>query len=225
LAPCTIAGVVLNVLRWVLAASVLLALLAALVRGWWRRVPVFCCYLAAQLPLLVGYRPESEQWLQRFWVPLEPLVVLLRMGATVEAFWHNSTERRFLVGMSLSLLAAALVTLVWRVLPPEADWRIIEVRRYAQIWCAAFLLLYAVLMFVIGDLRRGWRLTHLLVLLGILLNHAAVSVASLRGAWGAGWWIVSPISFGAAAVGYLAWMILCPLRDRQRGPQARSAAG
>ena len=197
-----------------------IALACLLWRGWWRRVPVFGLYLAAQMPLLIGYRPESAAWLSNFWIPLAPLIVLLRVAVAIEAFRLHAVKYRWLMGLSLAALALALVGVIWRVVPAAPQPRIVELRRYAQIWAGLFLLLYAVLAYSADHWQTGWKARHLLVLLVILLNHTIVSMMSMEGPWRSGWWTVSDVSFAVSAAGYLAWAILCPLSGSP-GPQAR----
>jgi hypothetical protein len=209
-------------LRWALAGSVTIALLAALCRGWWRRVPVFCFYLAAQLPLLIGYQPESREWLTGLWVPLEPLVVLLRVGTALEAFPMHHPEDRKLAGISLAALALALAAVVWRTLSVDPQSMIVELRRYAQIFAGLFLLLYVIVAYFEHILKSGWKSRHIIILMMILMNHTVVSTISLRRRWVSDWWFVSSISFAVATAGYLIWTICCPLRPDKDDVLAQS---
>ena len=172
------------IFRYLLAASCALALLSWLFSRGWRRLPLFGCYLAVQLPLLIGYRPEDPAWLAAWWLRLEPAVVVLRFAATAEAFWVHSADpsirpHRKQIAVALSCLVAALLALVWVFTPGSPLQNVVQALRPAQIGCAAGLLLYAVLVWSVGHLGAGWRTGHLLLMVAMLAVLASISVASM----------------------------------------------
>ena len=170
--------------RHLLAGSCGIALLSWLFSRGWCHLPFFGAYLAVQLPLLIGCRPESAIWLQTEWVNLEPAVVVLRLVATAEAFWVHSADsairpHRKRVTVALSCLVAALLALVWVFTPGRPLQNVVQARRLAQIGCAAFLLLYAVLVWSVGRLGTGWKTGHMLLVVAMLTVLASISVASM----------------------------------------------
>ncbi len=198
--------------RYLLAGSCAIALFSWLFSRGWRRLPLFGAYLAVQLPLLIGCRPESALWLQTEWVNLEPAVVVLRCAATAEAFWVHSADptiqpHRKRLTAALGALAAALLALVWVFTPGSPLQNVVQARRLAQIGCAAFLLLYAVLVWSVGRLGTGWRTGHLLLLVAMLAVLAGISVASMSirpWSWEA-WHLVDDAANVAMAALLITW--------------------
>lgn len=74
---------VLLILRWALAGAALVALSSLLSRGWWRRTPVFCCYLAAGL-IALALHIELERWLVPSWLTWQVALSALRAAAAIE---------------------------------------------------------------------------------------------------------------------------------------------
>ena len=178
-------------------------------RGW-RRLPLFGAYLAVQMPLLIGCRPESAFWLQTEWVNLEPTVVVMRFAATAEAFWVHSADsaiqpHRRRLALALAALSAALLALVWVFTPSSPLQNVVQARRLAQVGCAAFLLLYAILVWSVGHLGAGWRTGHLLLLVAMLAVLASISVASMSiWPWSAAAWHFADDAANVAMAGFLA---------------------
>ena len=203
------------IFRNLLAVSCGLSLLSWLFCRGWRRIPLFGAYLAVQLPLLIGCRPESALWLQTEWVNLEPTVVALRFAATAEAFWVHSADpaiqpHRKRIAVALSGLLAALLALVWVFTPGSPLQNVVQARRLAQIGCAAFLLLYAVLVWSVGHLGIGWRSGHLLLFVAMLAILAGISVASMSiRPWSReAWHFVDDAANMATAVLLACWAIM-----------------
>src|SRR5262245_32449922 len=105
--------------RYILIAACGLALFLWFLYRGWRAVPVFGLYLAAQVLML------------------EPLAVLCRGLATIEAYWiHCGGNGRRRAGLGLAAVTVCILAPVW-VLRPDTP-----LASLAQIGYAVFLLAY-----------------------------------------------------------------------------------
>ena len=216
------------IFRHLLAASVALAFLSWLLHRGWRRLPLFGAYLACQLPLLFGFRPEDDTWLASWWLYWQPAVLVARALATWEAYWVHTdgqaTKRaRIASGACLIVIAIGMMVAAWGFRPSSTVSNIVQIRRSAIVGMWAFLFLYLMASALRGILGSGWRTRHYLLHFAMMTVLFAVILPGLgvvRLSWSRdAWHLVDDVANLAMSGLMLVWALLVPTA-RTPAPQA-----
>ncbi len=96
-------------LRIALIASQAALLVWMVASGLWRRLPLWCAWLASEVVSRVLFRPTGGYW-HSMWLPLQPTVLFLLVAAAIEARWQAQT-RLYTLGVAALMLAPASISL------------------------------------------------------------------------------------------------------------------
>ncbi len=174
-------------LRLVLVLGQLGLFLWMISSGLVRRVPLWTGWLLGELVSRTLFHPESSYW-HSLWLPLQPALLFLLAGATLEARWHSGLP---LPVLGVSALAIAPVSLGSSL--PE----IITLRLWLSLGCGLLLLAPAS-----GTSTARWHS----VILGIL--SLATSALSLSPVSGTLWWEFRALYLGLYFVLIVGWWVI-----------------
>lgn len=174
-----------DAVRFAYGFSHIIAVAAFILTGFWRRFPVCTLYLAVASVLAVSYNPESKLWISGPYMAIEPVSVALRFAAAAEAMWCLTEEIRdwLRLILGLTLIGVAAVAAIWSLEPAGTVYTFVQIRRFAQIGTAVFMLSGLVFLWS----QRLWRWnttgTHGFILITLLWKQAVYSIISLRIPW------------------------------------------
>ena len=80
-----------ELLRWLLIALQCALLVYMAASGLWRRLPLWCLWMAAEALSRVPFTPHGNYW-HLVWVPMQPALMLLLIAAAAEAWWQGDHE-------------------------------------------------------------------------------------------------------------------------------------
>lgn len=189
-------------------ALALVACLVQLIRtGYARRLPLFTAATVASLAFEACYQPYSLPWLRQWYPWLVSPLLLLRALAVAEAFVVSSRDfrqRRLIAAASVLLALLFASVIAWRFGGGDVLHSAIHARRVIVVGLAAFLGIYALLVWSAGYRRSGIIDAHVGLLFAVCAVMAAGSVARL--AWpGGNWQAASDATYAACALIYLTW--------------------
>jgi hypothetical protein len=176
-----------DAIRSTYAISYVVAILAFVATGYWRRFPACMGYLCAAAILAFSYAPETYSWHATWYLALSPLCLFLRFASAVEVLWKQSAKIShvrwyFLVGITLA--AVAVTAGIWDFEPADAVFNFVQLRRYAQIATVVFAVAGALILWAKGLWVLDAVGVHSLILLVLLTKQAVYSALSSRGLWG-----------------------------------------
>ncbi len=174
-------------LRLALVLSQLGLFLWIIASGLGRRVPLWTGWLLGEIVSRALFYPGSSYW-HSLWLPLQPALLFLLAGATLEARWHSGLP---LPVLGVSALAIAPVSLGSSL--PE----IITLRLWLSLGCGLLLLSPA----------SGTSTARIhSALLGILsLATGALSLSPVSGTL---WWELRALYFGIYLILLACWWVI-----------------
>ena len=142
-------------------------------------VPCFAVSLGYLFFLELFYRPYSPAWLREWYAVSVGGYMALRVLAVAEAFLLHSYghPRRRLLAIStimLALMCAAIMT--WQISGPTALLSAIQARRVIVVGLFAFLLIYVLLRWSMGEWKACFGSRHVLTQLAIAGVYALASL-------------------------------------------------
>lgn len=170
-------------------------------------VPCFAVSLGYLFFLELLYRPYSAAWLREWYAVAVGGYMALRVLAVAEAFLLHSYghPRRRLLAIStimLALMCAAIMT--WQISGPTALLSAIQARRVIVVGLFAFLLIYCLLRWSMGEWRQSFASRHVLTQLMLQSVLAASSLLAIAAPehW---WWIIDPTSYALRSIVLVGW--------------------
>lgn len=208
---------------------VVCALLNSIRTGTAQAVPCFAVSLAYLAGLELFYQPTSPEWLKEWYAVSVGGYALMRILAVAEAFMlhsHGHPRRRLLTASTVMLAIVCAAIMAWQVTGPTVLISAIQGRRVINVGLFAFLAIYALLRWSMGEWRPSFVSRHLLFMIAM---QAALVVPSLLAIAGYKAWY-DAIDFSAYAVkslilaGWAAYAIPGPPAVLVRGPRPVSNA-
>lgn len=175
------------------------ALINSIRTGTAQVVPCFAFSLAYLAGLELFYQPRSPEWLREWYAVAVGGYMLFRILAVAEAFLihsHGHPRRRLLAASTVMLSIVCAAIMAWQVTGPTVLISAIQSRRVINVGLFAFLGIYALLRWSMGEWRACFSGRHLLF---VLAMQAALVVPSLLAIAGPRSWYES-IDFAAYAV-------------------------
>jgi len=170
-------------------------------------VPCYAVSLAYLAVLELAYDPFSPEWLEKWYPVAVGGYMLMRLLAVAEAFLLHSYghPKRKLIASStvmLSLVCAAIMA--WTVTGGSVVLAAIQARRVITVGLFAFLLIYSLLRWSMGEWRGGFASRHLLILLAISASLAVPSLLAVAGPkhW---WGTIDTWAYGIRSLLLIAW--------------------
>jgi len=191
----------------VFVVSVTVCLVALLLAGMWRKLPLFTIATLVSLLFELSYQPYSNSWLKSWYPWLVTPLLLCRALSVAEAFCVSSTgfrQRRMIASAALCLALLFAAVIAWRFAATDVLHSAIQARRVIVVALAAFLGVYVMLMWSIGYRRSGVVDFHVLLLFllcSVMASSSVLRMASTTSVWQA----TNDVSYIACSLIYLTW--------------------
>lgn len=190
--------------RYAFDAAALVTLAAILLRGHWRRFPLFALSLVAIVAFDLGYRPRQMPWMQRWYAVLVTPVMGFRTAAALEAFLQHTVPlpgRKMLFCGFLGCAVMCAGGFYWLFVPTgSAMLDVIQIRRFLNITLAGFL--GAEAFWFRDEDSCAFRNVRIQTFLALALATSSI----LRLIWPTGIWDIADPAFYLANAGlYLVW--------------------
>ena len=187
-----------------------LCLLSLLISGSWKRYKVLTLLLPFAMLATYSFR-TSDEWLRAWYAYLVIPVAILRFAGTLEVSYRQTHEFRYWARLTGAcfLLAMFYSLSVWASSTGEYLETWVQLRRYPQLWAAAFFLVLELFWLCSGCWRGSREDWAAVAFAGMCINHGAVSLAGQLTRWpGLSWWRTAGWSWGVEAVGWLALAVV-----------------
>lgn len=196
----------------------LVAAFTILVRfQFYRRFPIFTLYLLWMAIEFFGYAPESDEWIKRVYLSMEPGMMVLRALCALEVLFHQAMllprSGRLLAGLALT--AVPYACLAWVLSAPSAGGvsDFVTSRRCVQIGTMAFMAAGQLFFLLFGKLHKVTAI-HAALLTTYLIKQGITSVMGLIGGW-THWRAVDSIGLGVNCLLLSFWAVAAVvLRER-----------
>lgn len=188
-------------------ATIIFAFIRSIRTGTAQLFPCFSVSLAYLAGLEFFYNPHSASWLNKWYPVAAGGYALLRSIAIAEAFILDSVghpKRRLITAsvIMLSVLCASIMT--WQLTGPTVVLGSIQARRVVNVGLFAFLLIYVLLRWSMGEWRQCVTSRHILFLLaisGALVVPSLLAISAPRH-W---WWYIDPIAYAVKSALLVGW--------------------
>ena len=155
------------------------ALINSIRTGTAQLAPCYAVSLAYLAALELFYQPRSPEWMREWYAVAVGGYALMRILAVAEAFLlhsHGHPRHRLLAASTVMLAIVCAAIMAWQVTGPTVLISAIQSRRVINVGLFAFLGIYALLRWSMGEWRPSFVSRHLLFMLAI---QAALVVPSL----------------------------------------------
>jgi hypothetical protein len=156
------------------------------------------------------YSPHSPKWLNEWYAVAAGGYMLFRILAVAEAFLLDSRghQIRRQIAVSAAMLALACASIMaWQITGPTMLLSAIQARRVGNVGLFAFLGIYCLLRWSMGDWRSSMASRHILFLLAmsaaLVIPTIFVLVAPRH--W---WWCIDPIAYLFKSALLAGWALL-----------------
>lgn len=205
--------------------AVVVAFSQSLRSGSAQLVPCFAVSLGYLALLELFYRPFDSAWLNEWYAVAAGGYMAIRVLAVAEAFLihsHGHPRRRLLAVSTIMLTLTCAAIMVWQITGPTALMSAIQARRVLTVGLFAFLLIYCLLRWSMGEWRSCFASRHILTQLSL---SGALAAASLLAIAAPEWWyVIDPIAYAAKAIILGVWTAFAipgpPLAPAGLPPQA-----
>lgn len=170
-------------------------------------VPCYAVSLAYLAVLELTYKPYSPEWLAEWYPVSVGGYMLMRLLTVAEAFLlhsHGHPRRKLIASSTIMLSLVCAAIMAWTVTGGTVLLAAIQARRVITVGLFAFLLIYTLLRWSMGEWRGGFASRHLLLLLAISASLAVPSLLAVAGPkhW---WWAIDSWAYGIRSALLIAW--------------------
>ena len=178
---------------------VVCALINSIRTGTAQLAPCYAVSLGYLAGLELFYQPRSPEWMREWYAVAIGGYALMRILAVAESFLlhsHGHPRRRLLAASTVMLAIVCAAIMAWQVTGPTVLISAIQGRRVINVGLFAFLAIYALLRWSMGEWRPSFIGRHLLFMLAMQAALVAPSLLAVAGprAW------YEAIDFAAYAV-------------------------
>lgn len=204
----------------VFVVSVAVCLVALLIAGMWRKLPLFTIATLASLLFELSYQPYSSDWLKSWYPWLVTPLLACRALAVAEAFFTSSAnfrQRRLIAAAALFIALLFAAVIAWRFAATDVLHSAIQMRRVVVVGLAAFLGVYMLLMWSVGYRRSGLLDIHVLLmflLCSVMGASSVLRMARLLDSWQA----ANDASYATCSLIYLTWAVAFWIPERPLDP-------
>lgn len=190
--------------------SIVCALTHSIRTGAAQVYPCFAVSLAYLAMLQLFYQPFSPEWLSAWYPTLAAGYALMRILATAEAFLAHSqghARRSLLAASAIMLAIVCSAIMVWQITGPSMLMSAIQARRVVNVGLFAFLGIYALLRWSMGE--WAWTISARHLILSLAMSAALVAPSLLMLAaprdW---WWILDPLFYCIKSALLITWAVV-----------------